>query len=229
MQLSSKLFSGVLSLFAVASGMAQAMEVLVVEDQLILSGRVIDGDLRKIERAFKQNPEITTVILRNSPGGHPQTGFRVGEIIREKKLTTAVSGYCYSSCSRMYLGGVRRVFTDDYPPEVTDIGFHGHYKKDGSLDTELMKKTGLRDWIIRFLDGKADVALVDRWVNIPTNRGLIHFFNPGRVERDGASTFFCSGNESFGTPPFGCEMIAGSAIDLGVSTSTDTISSKDRR
>jgi len=207
---------------------AGAMDVRVVKDQLILSGAVIEGDARKIEKALKSNAGITTVILRNSPGGHPQTGFRIGELIREKGLTTAVSGYCYSSCSRMYLGGVKRIFTDDFPPGATEIGFHGHYKKDGSLDTELMKQTGLRDWIIRFLDGKADAALVDRWVNIPRNSGLIHFFNPDRVQRAGASMFFCSGPEPPAARPFKCEAIAKTALELGVSTSTDVIQSRDQ-
>jgi hypothetical protein len=207
---------------------ARAMDVRVVEDHLILSGKVVDGDQARIERAFKAQPGITTVILRNSPGGHPQTGFRVGEMFRRKGLTTAVSGYCYSSCSRMYLGGVRRIFTDDFPPEATNIGFHGHYKKDGTLDTALMKRTGLRNWIIRFLDGKADAALVDRWVNIPTNRGLIYFFNPGRVNEGGASTFFCSGSEPSAAGPFQCEPIARTALDLGVSTSTEVIRSRDK-
>ena len=32
-------------------------------------------------------------------------------------MRTAVSGYCYSSCSRMFLGGSARYFTDDYMPE----------------------------------------------------------------------------------------------------------------
>jgi hypothetical protein len=203
------------------------MDVRVVQDQAILSGPVVDGDLRKIEGALKR-PSITTVILRNSPGGHPQTGFRVGEIIRAKGLTTAVSGFCYSSCSRMYLGGLRRVFTDDFPPGATAIGFHGHYKKDGSLDTELMKETGLRDWIIRFLDGKADVGLVDRWVNIPSNRGLFYVFNPDRVSRNGASAFFCSGSEAPEAMPFKCEPIGRTALDLGVSTATDIIQSHDQ-
>jgi hypothetical protein len=207
---------------------ARAMDVRVIKDQLILSGAVIDGDLNRIEKALKSNARIKTVILRNSPGGHPQTGFSVGELIREKGLTTAVSGYCYSSCSRMYLGGVKRIFTDDFPAGATEIGFHGHYKKDGSLDTELMKQTGLRDWIIRFLDGKADVSLVDRWVNIPRNNGLIHVFNPSRVKRGDASTFFCSGPEPPEARPFKCEAIAKSALDLGVSTSSDVIKSNDQ-
>ena len=212
-----------------AAGAAQAMDVRVLEDQLILSGQVVDGDLGRFEKALAANPKITTIILRNSPGGHPQTGFRVGEIIRQKGLTTAVSGYCYSSCSRMYLGGVRRIFTDDYPPGATNIGFHGHYKKDGTLDTELMKKTGLRNWIIKFLDGKADVALVDRWVNIPVNTGLVHFFNPARVKRGGVSTFFCGGSEPAEALPFKCEGVAKSALDLGVATAADIIQSRDQK
>jgi hypothetical protein len=91
-----------------------------------------------------------------------------------------------------------------------------------------MRKTGLRDWIIKFLDGKADVALVDRWVNIPRNNGLVHFFNPARVRHAGASTFFCSGSEPASERPFGCEAVRSTAIDLGVATATDVITSRDR-
>ena len=216
------------AVFGFAASAAQAMDVRVVEEQLILSGPVIDGDLGRFEKALAASPKVTTIILCNSPGGHPQTGFRVGEIIRQRGLTTAVSGYCYSSCSRMYLGGVRRIFTDDYPPGMTNVGFHGHYKRDGSLDTALMKKTGLRNWIIKFLDGKADVALVDRWVNIPKNNGMAHFFNPAHVTYNGASTFFCAGNEPPADRPFKCEAIAKTALDLGVSTATDIIQSRDQ-
>jgi hypothetical protein len=215
-------------LLVLGSGAAAAMDVRVVGDQLILSGLVVEGDQAKFEKALAGHPAVTTVILRNSPGGHPWSGFRIGEIIRKRGLTTAVSGYCYSSCSRMYLGGVRRVFTDDYPPWMTNVGFHGHYKKDGSLDTELMQKTGLRDWIIKFLDGKADVALVDRWVNIPKNNGMAHFFNPALVKHGGASAFFCSGDEPRAGRPFSCEAIPRTALEQGVSTATDIIQSRDQ-
>lgn len=205
-----------------------AMEVRAVADQIILTGKVVNGDIARFSAALKANPKVTTVILRNSPGGHPGSGFRIGEMIRERGLTTAVSGYCYSSCSRMYLGGARRIFTDDYPPGFTTIGFHGHYKKDGTVDKPLMKKTGLRNWIIKFLDGKADVALVDRWVNIAKNSGMAYFFNSERVSRGGASAFFCEGDEPPDRTPFGCEAISKSGLDLGVSTAADFIQSADQ-
>ena len=78
-------------------------------------------------------------------GGDARAGYRVGEMFRSRGLRTAVSGYCYSSCSRMFLGGAIRVFTDDFPPEYTNVGFHGHYDGDGRLDAKLVRLLGLKD------------------------------------------------------------------------------------
>jgi hypothetical protein len=86
----------------------------------------------------------------------------------------------------MFLGGSTRYFTDDYLPEQNNIGFHGHYDRMGRLNANLVRQYGLRDWIIKYSDGKADPALVERWINIPSSRGMIHFFHPGLVKRAGA-------------------------------------------
>ena len=56
---------------------------------------------------------------------------------------------------------------------------HGHYDHEGKLLPDLVLKYGLHDWIIRYSDGKADPALVERWINIPVSGGMIHFFHPG--------------------------------------------------
>jgi len=172
--------------------------------------------------------------LRNSPGGDAPAGYQTGQLLRERGLRTAVSGYCYSSCSRMFLGGSTRYFTDDYPDftddypaENTHIGFHGHYHADGHLNAALMRQYGLRDWIIKYSDGKADANLVERWINIPYSRGMIHFFHPGLVNRGGASTFMCRGDEPTG-PVFACEPIGKTALELGVVTSLDIVHSADR-
>jgi hypothetical protein len=50
-------------------------------------------------------------------------------------MRTAVSGYCYSSCSRMFLGGNACYFTDDYLPETNNFGFHGQRRMSGSRAT----------------------------------------------------------------------------------------------
>ena len=206
---------------------APAMELKLVENQLILSGPVAGDEPGKVREALASWPGIETVILRNSGGGNAPAGYQVGQLLRERGMSTAVSGYCYSSCSRMFLGGSARYFTDDYLPETNNVGFHGHYDRMGHLNANLVRQYGLRDWIIKYSDGKADPALVGRWINIPSSRGMIHFFHPGLVNRAGASTFMCQGDESPGSV-FACEPIDKTALDLGIITSLDTVHSADR-
>jgi hypothetical protein len=212
----------------VAAAPCAAMQLVVAGDQLIASGTVRAGDDQAIEASLHDHPEVTTVILRNSPGGDAPAGYRVGALLREKGLHTAVSGFCFSSCSRMLLGGRTRGFTDDYPPEYTDIGLHGHYGRNGELLPGLVQALGLRAWIIRYSDGKADPALVDRWIAIPRANGMIHFYNPALLRRNGASTFLCQGDEASTQSIFGCEPIAQTALDLGIVTSLLPIASNDQ-
>jgi hypothetical protein len=82
----------------------------------------------------------------------------------------------------------------------------------------LVRRYGLRDWIIKYNDGKADPVLIERWINIPYSRGMIHFFHPGLVNRAGASTFFCQGDQSTHSV-FYCEPVGKTALDLGIITS----------
>ena len=206
---------------------ALGMELKVVGNQLVLTGPVVGDEPGKVREALASSPAIDTVILRNSPGGNAPAGYQVGQLLRERGLRTAVSGYCYSSCSRMFLGGSARYFTEDYPPENSNIGFHGHYDRTGRLDANLVRRYGLSDWIINYSDGKADPALVERWINIPFSRGMIYLFHPGLVKHDRASTFLCPGDASSGSI-FACEPIAKTALDLGIITSLDIVRSADR-
>ena len=127
---------------------------------------------------------------------------------------------CFSAAATRY-------FTDDYPAERTEIGFHGHYYANGRLNADLVSRYGLRDWIIKYSDGKADPQLVERWINIPYSRGMIHFFDPALLSRDGASTFFCQGDEPTRLV-FACEPIDKTALDLGVVTSLEIMHSADQ-
>jgi hypothetical protein len=102
-----------------------------------------------------------------------------------------------------------------------------HYDRMGHLNANLMLQYGLRDWIIKYSNGKADPSLVERWINIPFSRGMIHFFHPGLVKRAGASTFMCKGDESAGSV-FACEPIGKTALDLGIITSLDLVRTADR-
>lgn len=205
------------------------MDIKVIGDQLILSGPVVAGDADVVESRLASEPQVKTVILRNSPGGDAPTGYRLGELFRRKGLQTAVSGFCYSSCSRLFLGGKQRFFTNDYPPEYTQIGLHGHYDGKGDLNAALVKRLHLKDWIIRHSDGKADEGLVERWINIPRGTGLIHFYDPALVAIGGDSTFMCQGTEPDHPRIFDCERIAKNALDLGIATSPALIQSHDQQ
>src|SRR5260221_12100601 len=84
--------------FIIFHSKAQGMELKVIENQLIRSGTVVAADSERVRDALAAAPQVKTVILRNSPGGDAPAGYRIGELVREKGLRTAVSGFCYSSC-----------------------------------------------------------------------------------------------------------------------------------
>jgi hypothetical protein len=200
---------------------AAAMHMQVAGDQIILSGAVNPRDDDRLAALLdEQRGKIKTIILRDSPGGDAASGYAIGDLIRKRGLRTAVSGYCLSSCSRMFLGGVERQFTDDQPVGKTRVGFHGNYKSDGRLMVEAMPR--LRAWIIAHSDGKADPALVERWTGIPNHNGFIYFFDSARLNRkDGVSVFICTGNESKENRFNECEKLPGrTGYDLGIFTST---------
>lgn len=141
---------------ALAASHAGAMELTRLGNAIVLSGPVNGGEWAQVKDAFAANPYIDLVILRNSHGGDAGTGYEIGEFFRQQGVTTAVSGYCISSCSRMFLGGKKRVFTDDYPLDQTRVGFHGHYNAHGDLNGASVIRGGLFDWIMKYSDGKAD-------------------------------------------------------------------------
>jgi hypothetical protein len=205
---------------AAAATPAAAMHMQVAGDQIILSGPVAKADDDRLKSLLDENRgKITTIILRDSPGGDAASGYAIGEMIRASSLRTAVSGYCRSSCSRMFLGGVERQFTDEQPVGKTHVGFHGNYRSDGRLMSEVMPR--LRAWIIKYSDGKADPALVERWTNIQNHNGFIYFFDANRLKRsDGVSVFICTGNENKENRFNECEKLPGTGYELGIFTST---------
>lgn len=200
---------------------AQAMEMHTCGDQLVLSGDVERGDFQHIEDALAGNANVSVAVLRNSRGGDAQTGYEVGAFFRDKGISTYVSGYCRSSCSRMFLGGKNRFFTDDFPASRTSVGFHSNYNNAGGIVSGAPRQ--LHQFIAKYSDGKADEALVDRWVNIPNRNGFAHFFHPATLKRhDQVSILLCKGNEPSDQHWVQCEKIAGhDALSMGIITSLD--------
>lgn len=211
----------------VVAGIAtvNAMTVQREGTTLILSGEIVRRDLDSVQAQFAKPPAITHVVLRNSMGGNSWTGYRLGELFREKGVTTVVSGHCVSSCSRLFLGGRQRMFSDDYPASLTYVGFHGHYDF-GTLNVAAVEKNDLLQWTLKFTDGKADPALVKRWIAIERRAGDVRFYPPAVVSRLGQATVLCVGTES--ARPQQCEKIATTALVQGIVTTQTLWSSPDR-
>ncbi len=196
----------------------------VLDSALVLSGEVVYRDLERAKKTLDANKNITHVVLRNSMGGNSWTGYRMGELFRERGLTTVVSGHCVSACSRLFLGGTQRFFSDDFPASLTYVGFHGHYDF-GKLNLEAVRKNDQAAWTRRFTENKVDPALLDRWINIERRAGDVRFY-PGSVARRWkAQTFLCQGIEA--RRPDLCEKLATDALKEGIITSKDIYSSAD--
>lgn len=204
---------------------AQAMQLTRGGDALVLSGEIVYQDLARVKEALDRAPEIRVVVLRNSMGGNSWTGYRLGELFRERGLTTVVSGHCVSSCSRLFLGGRERYFSSDYPAALTYVGFHGHYDV-GKLNPESVAKHGLIDWTLRFAGPRLDRRLVERWAAIPARAGDVRFYPEAARGQFGATTFYCTGNES--RRPERCERLASDALSQGIITSATPYQSADR-
>jgi hypothetical protein len=168
--------------------------------ELVMAGTVRGTELEQLKSWLAQHPEIDTILLKNSNGGNAAAGYAVGEFIREKGLATGLIGRCVSSCSRMFLGGKKRFFTTELPSEKTMIGFHGNYGADGKLLPD--RSPLLKGWVIKHLGWNEDQQrqfepLVDLWVNIETNAGMLYFFDEETTkEPGGSSVVYCSGTES---------------------------------
>ena len=173
---------------------AQAMDVEVRGQAVLMSGPVTGIELRVLESTLEGHPDITTVVLKNSHGGDARSGYAVGEYIRVHKLNTALSGFCISSCSRMFLGGVQRQFSDEQSLDKTFVGLHGNYAADGSLQSGRMGY--LKEWVIKYSDGKANPDLVEQWVHIPNHHGYIAFYHRDATILPGTQkVMLCQGAE----------------------------------
>jgi hypothetical protein len=201
-----------------------AMEFKRLGDTLILSGEVVARDLDRAKAEFKTAPKITHVVLRNSMGGNSWTGYRLGELFRENGVTTAVSGHCISSCSRLFLGGKQRLFSDDYPASMTFVGFHGHYDF-GKVNPQAVEKNDLVAWTIKYTDGKVDPKLLQRWIRIEARAGDARFYPPTVATQWKDASFLCVGSES--AKPTQCERLGTAALKQGIVTATQFYSSPD--
>ena len=146
-----------------------AMTMTVEGETAVLSGAVVKADCADLE-ALLARAKVTTVVLTNSGGGNADSGYCIGALVRSRGLSTVIRGRCASSCSRMWLGGVRRSL--DGPN--SRVGLHGNYESNGGLMSAAVQK--LRTWIPTYAPD-VDKALMEEWIRLPTNKWMMYFYN----------------------------------------------------
>ena len=200
------------------------MTMRVANDQVILSGRLVPGDAADFQALLDANPGVKTVVFWNSPGGAAIANRAISRMIADRKLATAVAGYCVSACAMMFLSGVTRSFSDGEALDVTSLGYHGNYLPGGELNQELRLQQ-LKRTVLEETGGKADPALVDRWLHLPDQHNTVRFRYPGTDESSKATTVFqCSGAGPNRGDYAGCAPIAGvNALTMGIITSTQIV------
>jgi hypothetical protein len=149
-----------------------AMDLKVEDSTVVMSGAVVgtecDALANLVAQSFIGTP-IRTVVLAHSGGGDPPTGYCVGALIRKNALSTVIRGRCASACSRMWLGGVERSL--DGPG--AKVGVHGNYDSHGLIPDSPAR---LRAWIPQYAPA-VDRALMEKWINLPSNTTIMYFYN----------------------------------------------------
>lgn len=218
-----------LALLALVALDALAMDVRVSGNQLVLSGSINGDELARMRDVLPAHPQIDTVILKDSGGGDVWTAMRLGELFRDRKFGTAVSGHCMSACVIAFLGGVERSFADGQGASRTYLAIHtptyapgeGHRNRTGDVFVQARGK--LYDWMAPRVK---DTALLERGLSNTNPSGLVYLFDPARsTRRDGITVFQCHGHEKRRVAD--CEPIAGKdAFQAGFITSTAIVQVK---
>lgn len=214
----------VLAMLVLSSIRADAMDVRVAGNQLVLRGRVAGDELARMRDTLPANPQIDTVVLQDSPGGDVWTAMRLGELFQEKGLKTAVSGFCMSACVIIFLGGRERFFADGKRGNRTFLAVHTPtYATDSLRDAQGSPSRSARgqifDWMGKRLAPGGDHALLKRALDNDDPAGLVYFFDIARSTRkDRVTVFQCKGPEKKRVAD--CETIPGTnALVAGLITS----------
>jgi hypothetical protein len=144
-----------------------AMDFRVDGNELEMSGGVTGDECSQLQSILQQDA-IRTVILHDSHGGNADAGYCVGELIRKAGLATVIRGYCNSSCSRMWLGGVSRTLKGP----KSRVGLHGNYSH-GMLRPDAPAR--LQAWIPSY--APVNRQLMEQWTTLQYNRQMMYFYN----------------------------------------------------
>jgi hypothetical protein len=97
---------------------------------LLLAGGIGEGDSDRFERALDDLPDAVRTVVLHSPGGLVREAIRIGRLLREREMQTAVAadGACISACPLILFAGVERRIS----PQAW-IGMHQAYLPQSSI------------------------------------------------------------------------------------------------
>ena len=101
---------------------------------LLVEGEIFEGDEDKFKRlVVRHNPET---IHLDSFGGDSISAKLIGQIIRDRKIDTAISvgSFCESACVDVFLGGVRR-YLELSRDDNSRLGFHASSTDSSMIET----------------------------------------------------------------------------------------------
>lgn len=200
---------------------AAAMHFFAEPPVLHLMGRVHPEDWAAWEEAMaRYKGKIDTVVFHQSPGGHSNTGRKIGQDIRTRGLHTVVAGRCRSACANMFLGGKERHFSSRLE-DATALGYHGSYNR---TTKELnRKRTG--DYFVEMTGGKMSEELIERFIRIENYKGFLFMIHPKqRPDARAPLAYLCTGEENTRKFASECEAVNGvDALASGVVTSWEVV------
>lgn len=127
---------------------------------LILDGALGMAAAAQVKAALDQNAALRTIIVAG-PGGRVGPAYQIARLIRARGLDTHVERRCYSACTVMFLGGVRR----SIGPRG-ELGFH-RLSFPGMDDAELADANRqLRDFMA--FAGQVSAAFVRKVMETPS-------------------------------------------------------------
>jgi hypothetical protein len=189
---------------------ASAMEMQIMGDQLIASSYISEGDYGKFIQTI--TPAVKTVVFTNSPGGPRLIGQDLAEEIRQRKLSTVVLGYCFSSCANAFLGGVERRLANG----ESFLGYHGNYVSGRRWPSRRFGGE-VKNFYYKMTGGKLSDEMIELFLSKP-KEGFVAFYQ--RTTRD------CSGKEA--KRPFDCPTFPVSAIEAGILTDLSDVQVNER-
>ena len=214
----------VLSVWISGSGSGQALEIKIVENQMIVTGPITVPDAREFGLTLNKHPQVDTLVLRQMPGGRAVAMEQISAMVEKRKLTTIVSGLCLSACAHIFLAGEKRQFSDDFPLVNSFLGYHGTYPSANSGDGWMGDvPDNTERWYVKRSGGKLDPQLVLDWLRLDHASGLARVYHPKLKGRFSVVTFLCERRMALSK----CKQLEKSALEYGVITTGELGHVKD--